>query len=352
MTQGAAIAVLSLVTIGLATADKFLARVESAEARSTAEHSFAAGERLLDQGKVDAAIDDFREAHSLARQNDAYGVQLVAALVKGGRINDAEPLLAEILQREPNDGKANLIAARLKVREGDPAEAEAHYHRAIYGRWSSGGDLARVGVRMELIEHLARAHRTQELLAELIALEAEEPADAKIQHRIGELFLLADSPARAGDVYRGLIEKDPEDAAAYEGLGEAELEQGRYSAAHDAFERASRRDPANESARTHLATLSAVTELDPTLRQITSAEKYRRSVGILQMARQESGSCGGKLPDLAAADAAIQRPMPAHATNEAAEALLALAENLWHAEPATCGARSEALRLIMRKLAA
>jgi tetratricopeptide (TPR) repeat protein len=355
MKRGTAIAVLVLVVIGLAAADQFLARVESAEVRNTAEHSYAAGTRLLASGKTDKAIDSLREAHSLDRQNDRYAVQLIAALTKAGRATDAEPLLTDVLQREPNDGAVNLAAAHLKVREGEMAEAEAYFHRAIYGRWREGADARRVAVRLELIDLLAERQRKQELLAELLALEAEGPADPKIQRRIGALFLKADSPARGADVYQSILNKDQGDVAALEGLGQAELEEGRYRAAHEAFERASQRDPSNESVRNHLDTLSAVTGLDPTLRQLTSAEKYRRSIRILEMTRQEWGACGeratGNSAPLAAADAVIGRPAPAHATNEAAEGVLSLAEMLWRAEPAACNVRSEALRLIMRKLA-
>jgi len=356
MKRGRLIALLVLVVVALAGADRFLARLASVEVRKTAERSYAAGTRLLNAGKTGAAIDSFREAHSLDRQNDRYSVPLISALTKTGRIEDADPLVTEVLQREPNDGPANLAAARLKVREGQTTDAEAYFHRAIYGHWRDAEEPHRVAARLELVDLLARTGHKQALLAELLALEAEGPADPGIQRRVGYLFLAADSPARAADTFRAILAKDAADVAALSGLGEAELEEGRYRAAREAFEQASQRDPANESVRSHLDTLSAVTGLDPTLRQLTSAEKYRRSVRILEMTREEWGACGDRATDnqkmLAAADAALGRPAPAHATNESAEEVLSLAEMLWHAEPVACGIRSEALRLVMRKLAA
>jgi tetratricopeptide (TPR) repeat protein len=360
---GTTSAVIVAVIVGLAAVDQFLARVESAEMTSSAQRSYATGSRLLAEGNAGKAIDALRDAHALERQNPEYELQLVAALTAAGKTADAEPLLTDILQREPNDARANLTAARLMIREGNMAEAEAYYHRAIYGGWS--GDSSpqsaahRVSTRMELIDLLARNNQKQELLAELISLQAETPANAEIQKRLGKLFLLAGSPARAASVYEALAGRDPTDIEAYEGMGEAELEQGNYAAAHQAFFRASSRDPANESVRTHLETLETVAELDPTVRQLTSAEKYSRSIRILDMARAALDRCVDSHPSdettrlLKAAGMAVAGQAPAHVTNEVAEGVLSLAEELWRADRAACADRpadQAALGLIMNKL--
>jgi tetratricopeptide (TPR) repeat protein len=349
-----------VVVIGLAAVDRFLARVESAEMTSTAQRSYSTGMQLLAAGKAGKAIDALRDAYAIERQNAEYELQLITALTLTGKTAEAEPLLTDILQREPNDGRANLTAARLTIRKGNTAEAEAYYHRAIYGEWPGDAASHRVSARMELIDLLARMNQKQELLAELISLQAETPPNDEIQKRLGKLFLLAGSPARAAGVYEDLAAKDPTDIAAYEGLGEAELEQGNYAAAHEAFFRASSRDPDNESVRAHLQTLNTVAELDPTVRQLTSAEKFSRSIRILDMAREVLDRCvAGPSADetgqlLKTAEATIAAKMPAHMTNEIAEGVLSLAEKLWRADRAACAERPgdlNALDLIMNKLA-
>jgi tetratricopeptide (TPR) repeat protein len=361
---GASLVIIVVVTC-LAAVDQFLARVESAEMTSSAQRSYVTGSRLLAEGNAGKAIDPLRDAHVLERQNPEYELQLIAALTAAGKTVDADPLLTDILQREPNDGRANLTAARLMIRKGNIAEAEAYFHRAIYGGWSGDEGAHRVSTRMELIDLLARRNRKQELLAELISLQAETPANDEIQKRLGKLFLLAGAPARAANVYEGLIGQDPTDIAAYLGLGEAELAGGDYSAAHAAFFRASSRDPNDESIRARLQTLNTVAELDPTVRQLTSAEKYSRSIRILDMARASSAECvaGGPrslIPSadetaqlLKTAEATIASQVPAHVTNEIAEGVLSLAEKIWQADRAACGDRSRelnALDLIMNKL--
>jgi tetratricopeptide (TPR) repeat protein len=319
---------------------------------------------LLEKGRAGEAVNFLRDAHALERQNPGYELQLIRALTADGKISAAEPLLTDILQREPNDGPANLIAARLTILGGNVTDAEAYYHRAIFGKWSGDGAAHRVSTRMELIDLLARENQKQELLAELISLEAESPASDDVQKRMAKLFLMAGAPARAADIYAALIEKDPDDIAAYEGKGDAELEQSRYRAAHETYLGAFLRHPGNASVRVHLQTLNTVTELDPTLRQLTSAEKYRRSIRILEMTRDALDQCVAKSSPassapssdetgqlLKTAGAMIAAKEPAHVTNEAAEAALSLAEKLWHAGTTACGSGGQnALDLIMKHL--
>ncbi len=359
-------AVILIVVICLVGVDQFLARVESDELRNTAQKSYLRGSRLLKDGKAGEAVNFLRDARSLQRQNPDYELQLITALAADGKIAEAEPLLTDVLERDPNGGPANLIAARLMNLKGNTSDAEAYYHRAIFGGWPGDRGARREAARMELIDLLARKNQKQELLAELISIEAESPASDDIQKRLGKLFLLAGSPARAAGVYAALIGKNPKDIAAYEGMGNAELGQNQYGAAHEAFLGAYLRDPNNASVRAHLQTLNMATELDPTLRRLTSAEKYRRSIRILEMTRAtldqclaknapgNSGSSEENRQLFQTADATLAQKEPAHVTNEIAEGVLSVAEKLWHAEKTKCegdASDQDALNLIMRKLA-
>ena len=233
------------------------------------------------QGDPLAALPFLTTAHSLDRENSEYELELASAMTAAGKLALAEPLLDDVLERRPNGGPANLIAARWRAQAGRMAEAEAHYHRAIYGAWPvKQQDASRLAARLELADLLARNGQKQELTGELISLQASAaPSDIPIQKRLASLYLVADAPERAADVYRMLVKKDPSDAVAYEGLGEAELQEGNYSAAGQAFFRAMTRDPRNQTARQRVLILAAVTGLYPTPRSLTSAEKYRRDSG-------------------------------------------------------------------------
>lgn len=365
---GVAIA-LVVITLALAALDRALAKVESAELHSTAQRAYLAGNSLLQAGKAGEAIDPLRQAHAVERENPDYELALITAFIDSGRTADAEPLMNEMLQREPNDGQVNLIAARLRTKEGNAAEAEAYYHRAIYGEWPDDPAGHRIAARLELIDYLIKANdliktnRQQELLAELVSLDAEPKANADARKRLASLFLLAGSPARAADIYREMAAKDPKNIAAYEGLGEAELEEGQYAAARAAFSQAFFRSPNDESIQSHLQILNTVVALDPELRKLTSGDKYRRSIHILDMARTGLAECLAKdsRPEsdestklMSAAGAMASSTAPAHVTNEAAESVLSLAEAVWRARNQACPASSEeedVLNLLMKKLA-
>ena len=72
------------------------------------------------------------------------------------------------------------------------------------------------------------------------------------------------------------MREDPVDLSNAANLGEAELALGNYHAAESAFSKAGEPD------RTGLA--ETIAELDPTGRTLSSAEKFRRSEQILELA--------------------------------------------------------------------
>jgi len=182
-------------------------------------------------------------------------------------------------------------------------------------------------------------------LAELISLESEAAGDPQLQRQIGQLFLTAGAPARAATVYRDLIDRDLHDSAAYEGLGEAELEEGQYRAAQSAFLHASNYHP-DGMLQGKLQLLTQLTELDPTPRRLPSMEKFNRSLRILGLAQSDlesklSGKPGAANSAIAqllkeASDELSKKP-PQHVTNEMAEHELDLAERIWKARLALFG---------------
>ena len=362
------IVILLLVIVGLAALDKSLAKIEDAEVRGSARRSYETGKRFLDRGIAAQAVDPLRDAHALERENVGFTLALISALMDVGKTSEADTLMDEILASKPNDGQANLVAARLMLKESKVDDAEAYYHRAIYGSWPSDSEAHKRAARLELIKLLQEEKARQPLLAELISLESEASLDGEAkddpqsQTQIAKLFLSAGAPARAAAVYRNLTERDPHDSAAYEGLGEAELEQGQYRAAQSAFLRASNYRP-DGPMQSRLQLLTQLTELDPTPRGITSMEKYNRSLRILSLAKNDleshlSGRPGAATPDvtqlLKAASDELSKQSPPNATNEMAEHELDLAERLWKERLAIFGAQTtpeeEALRLCMEKL--
>ncbi len=353
---GTTSALVAVVVVSLAAIDRFLAKIESSEISQTAQRDYRKGCNLLAAGEAKAALEYLNDAYSLERQNSDYELQLATAYWAAAERAAAEPLLQDVLEREPNSGPANLEAARWAAETGKTADAEAHYHRAIYGTWPAKQETNPLSTRMELLDLLARSSQKQELISELISVEALEPASVSVRNKLASLYLVAGAPNRAAVIYRSLVKEDASDVPAYEGLGNAEIQAGNYRAAGQAFFRALLKDPENRMLRDRVLILSSAIGLDPTPRQLTSAEKYRRSLRILEMALTARGRCTAPEadPDLVkASEAIVAGKLPAHATNEMAEQVLDLAVKLWEAQPQRCQngvSGVSVLGLIMKKL--
>ena len=358
------IVLIGVAIAGLAALDWSLAQTEQTEMQKSAQRAYRKGADLLHEGRMTEALDSLRTAHALERSNEQYELGLTEALIVAGKISEAEPLMNEVLEREPNDGHANLIAARLMVKKGQFRDAEAYYHRAIYGEWPDNAHEHRIAARLELIQ-IVQTHGSQgDLLAELLPLEEEAAKNEQLQLKVAHLLLFAGSPSRSADLYSTILQRDPQSMAACLGLAEADLQRGEYRRAHANFLRAYHHDENDSWIRSRMELSNELAELDPTFRQLSSLDKYRRSLRILQLARNNLQECLSREPNansgdaqqlLSSASKAVSAKIPKHITNEMAERELGLAENIWQARLKTCGkittSHEEPLRLIMEKLA-
>ena len=358
------ILIVACVIAGLAAFDWWLAGTEKAEMQKAAERAYRNGMDLLRNGRTADAVDSLRTAHALERGNEQYELGLIESLIAASKTSEADPLMNEVLQQKPNDGLANLIAARLMTQKGQFHDAEAYYHRAIYGEWPDDAPKHRIAARMELIQLLQNHGNQQDVLAEVIPLEQEAVNNEPLQLKLAHLLLVSGSPSRSAELYNAILERDPQNVAAYLGLAEADLQRGDYRAAHTNFLHAYHHDENDSWIRSRLELSSELATLDPTLRQLSSLEKYRRSVRILELARNDLQQCLSSEPKadpgnlqqlLSSAGKMVSAKTPKHATNEMAERMLTLAEDVWRARLKACGAittrHEEPLRLVMQKLA-
>ncbi len=350
-----------LAIAALAATDTFLAKVERTEGQAEARRLLIEGQRLVQQGSDAEAIDKFRSALSVSRGNQEAQLGLARALLAVGRVTDAETLLQEMLQRNATDGAANLTMARVMLKEGRTAEATSYYHQAIYGRWNQDAQASRVKVRFELIDMLVQQRADREVLAELLPLQDEAPDDIQTRKRIARLYLLAGSPSRALDLFKDILRQQPQDFDAYAGLGEAEFARGNYRTARTDFRAALRLNPEDEEIQKRLGVCETVLTLDPTQRGLSSAEQYRRSLKLLELASDAMHRCVGAPPPETAhglaekAGQALKRRAGYSRQEEVTETNLELAEQLWQARQKQCkqapAEAEEPLALVIAKLA-
>jgi Flp pilus assembly protein TadD len=332
--------------VALYSFDRLLEKVEQSELQREANLEHETGMALLAQGRTDAALPHLSRASVLNRTNRSFQLDLAGALLEAGQREQAETNLRDVLSEDSNDGRANLLMARLMVNAGRSTEADAYYHRAIYGTWYLAPQSSRLQARLELADYLSRQDRKQELLSELLVLQDATRADPALAGRVAQLFLASGSPARAVSAYQDIIRANSADADAYVGLGEAQVRAGNFRGAETAFLGVLRCRPDDPDAARRLKFATMLEHMDPTPRRLSSAEKYGRSTALLAAVRDSvAANCPAAInnpdakPLFDEAEKAMKSKPRGPVTNETSEAVISLAEQLWSKEMVVCGAK-------------
>ena len=347
-------AILGLIVVLLAF-DLSLARVDRLASAANAAGDYEAGVALLARGRAHDAAERFGAAVATDRGNVDYALALARATLATGDATGAEATLQSLLDRAQNDGAVNLAMARTMAREGRADDATSYLHRAIFGHWGADSAARRADARFELIDLLARGGATQALLAELLPLQDTPPDSVALRKRLGLLFIRAGSPARGVAMLRDVLRHDARDAGdadAYAGLGEAALALGNFRTARADLAEAVRRSPDDARLANRLALADTVLALDPEARDVGAHARYVRSRALLSRTAAIVARCarqGAANARLDSARTVLLAPVRSAAEDAAGEMMVALANALWSARPATCAATGipdEALGII------
>ena len=334
--------------------DLSLAAIDRRESAAHAASSYENGLALLRAHDADAALDEFRVAVGLDRTNVSYSLALSEALLEANRASDAESTLKVLLTTTENDGAVNLTMAHVMVREGRLNDAKAYFHRAIFGRWGADSISRRSAARFELIHLLTEHGSPAELLAELLPFEDISSDSVVLRRRLGHLFLLAGSPARAANMFRSVLRKDPGDGDSYAGLGEAALALGNFRTAKADFAEAAARRPDDTRIRDRVTLVDSILALDPTANGLSAAERYVRSRTLLTRTVDAVAPCSepttAHMTRARELLSAVSRPTSRVADGDA---MVAAAIALWNARTRRCDAatRDQPLRAILGQLA-
>ncbi len=336
--------VLALIAF-LLVFDTFVARIDTEEAQSRALSDYQEGTRLFASGRLDDAAEQFGTAAAMDRGNPTYQIALARVSLRQGDTETAETLLGSILQQDPTDGEANVLMARVLVDQRRMDEAIAYYHRAVYGRWRAGEGGSALQARFELISLLAASNAHEALLAELLPIQDQSLGDVTLRDHIGSLFLLAGSPARAADVFRQVIQKNPTDVKAYSGLGEASLALGDFDSAEIQFSKAARLSPRDTASATRLELARDLVGMDPSPRGLRLQDRYQRTRRLLLLTVQTVARCtldSAASATAAAADSALGRRRIKNddALDDLVQSDLALSQRLWAMRPVSCPVES------------
>jgi len=327
------------VLLVLAVVGGFLSYYYRSARTARAQRFYEQGNALMQKDLYAEAIEQYRDALSISHSGQ-YRLALALALLKAGHPDEASIYLKELLRSDPTSAPANLGMARVVMQEGRIDEAVGYYHHAIYGAWLASATQHRIEARLELIQALGAAGHKQQAQAELLSMLASMPADLAVKKQVAPLLLQYGLPKEAASLFRDITQRDPLDEKSFAGLGEAEYQQGDYSAARDALLAALKLNPNDTAVQKRLDTVNRIIALDPVRRGLPAAERYRRSQDVLAQVLDILDKCPA--PDLKArlltARAALVSSQRPRSYGDAAESNTILAERLWTAAPKSCGA--------------
>jgi tetratricopeptide (TPR) repeat protein len=338
------------------TGTSFLARWYQWERLARAQKAFAIGESLEAKGSEAQAIEMYRDALSVTPRTE-YRLAMARGLMKLGRPTEASLYLHEILQNDPAEAYPNLLLARIAVNEKEDAQAVNYYQRAIYGRWPSDPETHSTDARWELAGFLVRIGSRKAATAELLQL-GDQARTPEARVKAAGMLLDLGSPNQAADLFREVLRSHPMNAAAWAGLGRAEMALGDYRQARADFSAALRQDSKNEEVRVSLGQAEAILALDPTERGLAASERYARSRRVLQRALADLMQCSetgtvhaAAQKTIDAANALLNKRVPRGRNGAAEEANLATAEELWDARKEVCGPDAPPDEVLERVLA-
>jgi predicted Zn-dependent protease len=279
-------AALCVIAIAAFFATRTLAAHNRRTAQGDAARWHARGTASLAEERAADAASDFRRAALIDRDNREYRFALAEALRRTGDNAGALDVLLRLRESVPEDVEVNASLARLEAARGSIEDAVRYYQTAILGLWQPARIDERRALRVELIEFLLAHGAAERALAEALKLSGEIPDEAADHVRAGQLLLRAGSPARAEAQFSAALRRDPRDAAALAGAGEAAFATGEYEHARDYL----RRIPGG-TGNERLAISQLVLDIDPLLPRLTARERDRRLARAVDELQARAAGC-------------------------------------------------------------
>ena len=283
---------LSLAAFGVFAFTKRMAMWEQQLEAGIAAVWYERGEQLITSGKTEPAIQALRRATADARENQKYMLALANALAAGNHDAEAQQLLLQLRETDPENAEINTYLARLAANQGKVDEAIHYYQNALYGQWTGpNADERRRELRTELIGFLLKHQQRDLASSELLILEARLPNDVASHMKLAKLFLEAGDVRRAFNNYSAAAKADSHNVDALRGAGETAFQLGDYAEAVEYLKSALDVDPSSEQSRQLLEVADKVLTEDPLAPHLSVEERQGRLLENFDRAQQRLEGC-------------------------------------------------------------
>jgi tetratricopeptide (TPR) repeat protein len=280
-----------LVLLILFVITSFAVKAYRTKQRALARQWYDRGERELEAGHAEAALEDFRSALVYSPKDSPVELRLAHALGAAGHLPEARAYLLGLWERQPGNGTVNLELARLAADSGSVPEAVQYYHDAIYGQWDDNPAEHRRQAGLELAEFLLRVGEKAQAQAELIALTADLPRDPALETQVATLLLRTGEYEHAGPLFHQALRLRPNYAPALEGAGEASFGMGNYREARRYLARAKRVSALSVHSQSLLDTATLILESDPLAPRLSGVERAGRALRAFAQSMERLSGC-------------------------------------------------------------
>lgn len=288
--------VLTLLAIGLFVGTRWMANSERRLEQREANAWYVRGSQELRSGQVEPAIESYRRALGLDRNNRGFALSLAGALAAGHHLAEANEALLRLRESDPEDAEIDLALARLNASSGDINDAVHYYQNALYGRWTGSQiDARRTEVRFDLIHLLLEHNERSRAISELLILAADAPPNSDSRVSIARLFLQAGDAKNALKYFEESLHTQPHDAQLLEEAGRAAFDVGEYAKAQRFLSAAEKRVDKSDSAEL-LAATRTILDADPLAPHMSKAERKDRLLLSFDEALKRASACIGQQP--------------------------------------------------------
>ncbi|MEO8036654.1 MAG: tetratricopeptide repeat protein, partial [Acidobacteriota bacterium] len=213
-----------------------LDRAETELRRVTAAHpEFFDAQRMLgrllldragsDKAKLEEALVHLQAAYKINPDDIVTGTAVSQLLVAMGRTADGEKVVATLLERAPDQRGLNYNYAQILTKLGRGDESKQYLERAVLIDPTFGQAVLQL---LDIYQKENEWHKAAQLLQPLIE---EDPLNVELQRQQAYFWLRAGDAEKARVRFKALLDADPRDARSQFYLAEALNDLEQYDAA-------------------------------------------------------------------------------------------------------------------------
>ncbi|HJW96513.1 MAG TPA: tetratricopeptide repeat protein [Thermoanaerobaculia bacterium] len=182
-----------------------------------------------DRARVDEALKHLQAAFKLNGDDLSTGVTISQLLVSTGRAAEAERVLAQLLERAPDQRAINYNYAQVLTKLGRGNESRKYLERALELDPTFGPAV------LQLIDIYQKENEWQKAADLLQPLISDDPMNLDLQKQQAFFYLRAGMPEKARTTFKNLVAADPKDTRSQFYLAEALSDLEQYEEAEKIY---------------------------------------------------------------------------------------------------------------------